>query len=75
MSRIDEIVKSRHERIKECLRTGAQIKIMTRSKSFSDRLKAGATKAELMQHYCISEEQYGKVTACLDRIQAAQGGK
>jgi len=74
MSRIDEIVKSRHERIKECLRTGAQIKIMTRSKSFSDRLKAGATKEELMKYYYISEEQYGKVTACLDRIQAA-GGK
>jgi len=48
---------------------------MNRNRSFSERLHSGATKEDLKQYYCISEEQYGKVTACLDRIQAAQGGK
>jgi len=49
--------------------------LLKKTLSFSDRLKAGATKEELMKYYYISEEQYGKIAACLDRIQAAQGVK
>uniref|UniRef100_A0A6H1ZK17 Uncharacterized protein n=1 Tax=viral metagenome TaxID=1070528 RepID=A0A6H1ZK17_9ZZZZ len=48
---------------------------MKKQQSFSARLRAGATKTELMKFYCISVEQYEKVIACLGRIQAAQGEK
>ncbi len=48
---------------------------MKKDQSFADRLRAGATKTELKKYYCISEEQYGKIIACLGRIHAAQGGK
>jgi hypothetical protein len=36
--------------------------------SFSQRLNAGWTKAELMRYYALNEGQYQKVLNCLDRI-------
>ncbi len=36
--------------------------------SFSQRLKAGWTKADLMLFYALNEKQYDKVLACLQEI-------
>lgn len=36
--------------------------------SFSQRLKAGAAKEELMKHYALNEAQYAKVITCLESI-------
>ncbi len=36
--------------------------------SFSQRLKAGASKEELMKLYAISEAQYQKLLTCLDNL-------
>ena len=40
--------------------------------SFSDRLKAGWSKEQLMKHYAMPEQQYDRVIACLKRIKAEQ---
>ncbi|VVB85645.1 Uncharacterised protein [uncultured archaeon] len=36
--------------------------------SFSQRLKAGWSKTDLMRYYALDEKQYDKVLACLERI-------
>lgn len=36
--------------------------------SFSQRLKAGWSKADLMRYYALDEKQYDKVLACLQVI-------
>lgn len=41
---------------------------MTREPSFSQRLKAGATKEELMKQYAIDEKQYQKLLTCLEGL-------
>ncbi|MDO8726623.1 MAG: hypothetical protein Q7J35_11200 [Candidatus Methanoperedens sp.] len=37
-------------------------------KSFSQKLKAGWSKAELMKYYVMDEKQYNKVLVCLQEI-------
>ncbi len=39
-----------------------------RNLSFSDKLKAGWSKADLMQYYGLDEKQFGEVIASLERI-------
>lgn len=41
--------------------------------SFSQRLKAGWSKADLMQYYALDEKQYDKVLICLERIKNEVG--
>lgn len=41
---------------------------MTREPSFSQRLKSGATKEELMKLYAITEAQYEKLLSCLEGL-------
>jgi len=36
--------------------------------SFSQRLKAGWSKADLMRYYALNETQYNKVVECLQEI-------
>ncbi len=36
--------------------------------SFSQKLRAGWTKQELMAYYALTEEQYEKVIECLNSI-------
>ena len=36
--------------------------------SFSDRLKEGWTKEQLMKHYSVSEEEYEKLIVCIKNI-------
>lgn len=38
------------------------------NKSFSDKLKAGWSKEQLMKYYCLSEERYNKTIHCLEDI-------
>ncbi len=38
------------------------------SKTFSQRLREGATKQELMQYFALTEEQYARVILCVQRI-------
>lgn len=45
---------------------------VNRPLSFSQRLKKGATKEELMEYYCLSSEQYDKAVACLDNLKAIE---
>ena len=47
---------------------------MKKMQSFNDRLKAGVNKEELIKYYCMTEAQYEKTIACLDRIHAAAQG-
>ncbi|MBU4373918.1 MAG: hypothetical protein KKD69_03990 [Euryarchaeota archaeon] len=42
---------------------------MNRTPSFSQRLKAGWTKEQLVKYYCITEAQYERVVACVKRIE------
>ncbi len=42
---------------------------MSNPRSFADKLRAGWSKADLMKYYCLSEEQYNRVTESLKRIQ------
>ncbi len=39
-----------------------------KSLSFSTKLKAGWSKADLMRYYALDEKRYKKVLACLERI-------
>lgn len=41
--------------------------------SFSQRLKAGWSKADLMKYYVLDEKQYDKVIACLKGIAENRG--
>ncbi len=41
---------------------------MTRTPSFSQKLKAGVTKQELMKYYALTETQFDKLLICLARI-------
>ncbi len=43
--------------------------------SFSQKLKAGWTKQELMAHYALTEAQYEKVIGCLKSIGSMKPGK
>jgi len=43
--------------------------------SFSQMLRAGATKQELMQRFALSEEQYLKVVLCVERIHKEKEGE
>jgi hypothetical protein len=36
--------------------------------SFSEKLKAGMPKAELMAYYALNEAQYNKVLECLQNL-------
>ncbi|MDP2217220.1 MAG: hypothetical protein Q8J68_08045 [Methanolobus sp.] len=38
--------------------------------SFATRLKAGATKEELMKKYCLTEKEFDKTVAGLEKIKA-----
>ncbi|MDO8727188.1 MAG: hypothetical protein Q7J35_14055 [Candidatus Methanoperedens sp.] len=38
------------------------------NKSFSDKLKAGWSREQLMKYYCLSEERYNKTIQCLEDI-------
>jgi hypothetical protein len=48
---------------------------MNRGLSFSQRMKAGATPAELRKHYCMTESEYSRTMTCLAEISARHGGK
>ncbi len=48
---------------------------MKRELSFSQRLKAGASKEDLMKLYSISEAQYQKLIACLDNLKQLETAK
>jgi hypothetical protein len=41
---------------------------MKATPSFSQRLRAGESKEQLMKHYVLTEAQYQKIVMCLDRI-------
>lgn len=41
---------------------------MTRPQSFSQMLKSGAAKDELMKKFALTEAQYNKVIACVEKI-------
>jgi len=38
-------------------------------------MREGATKADLMQHFCLNEEQYERVVLCVERIRSEQEQK
>lgn len=40
---------------------------MTRPQSFSQMLKSGAAKDELMKKFALTEAQYNKVIACVEK--------
>jgi hypothetical protein len=40
--------------------------------SFSEKLRAGWSKEQLMKHYAMPEQQYDRVIACLKQIKAKQ---
>lgn len=40
--------------------------------SFSLLLKSGATKEQLMKHFCLNEKQYNKVLASLESIRKGE---
>lgn len=42
---------------------------MTRQTSFSDKIKAGWSKQDIMKYYCLSEDGFEKVLACVKAIQ------
>ena len=38
--------------------------------SFSQRLKAGMSKPDLMKYYCLTEGEYDRVIRCLEDLKA-----
>ncbi len=38
--------------------------------SFSAKLKAGWSKADMMRYYCLTDNEYEKVHECVQRIQS-----
>lgn len=43
-----------------------------RQLSFSQRMRAGWSKEQLMKYYVISEQQYERVQVCLNRLQGRE---
>lgn len=48
---------------------------MTRQTSFAQKLQSGWTQAQLMTHYCLTEDQYARILACLDEIKKRLDGR
>ncbi len=42
--------------------------------SFSEKLKAGWSKADLMRYYALNEAQYNKMLVCLQEIAKNRAG-
>lgn len=48
---------------------------MRREPSFSDRIKQGWSKEQLLQHYALTEAQYEKALACLNNLKQLETSK